>query len=144
MKAVAHLEIGYVSFIQNIKGGIIVNGSFKGLEANRRYALHIHEFGHPDPNRCGAHYNPQNNPHGGRYDSISHAGDLGNVKTNKMGEAKFRFIVPAFKLKTLEELFGRSVILHEGVDSLSHLHPSGNAGKRLYSAIIGRLPYTTS
>ena len=146
MSGIAHLGTsGYVSFKQEGSNGVRVNGRLTGLAPGKTHALHVHEYGHAaDAMKCGGHYNPHGKTHGGRYDKASHAGDMGNVTAGRDGTARFRFLLPSHKVRSVSELYGRAVILHEGADDLGkggthESHTTGSAGHRMLVGIVGRL-----
>jgi Cu-Zn family superoxide dismutase len=75
--------------------------------------------------------------------SKRHVGDLGNIKTNNKGDAKYTFYDNVIKLRgTKCNIIGRGLIIHadeddcgkgENAESLK----TGNAGKRIACAVIG-------
>ena len=112
------------------------------------HGFHIHKAGDLRGEGCkGAcdhfHYgDPQD--HGGdpTYPGTRHTGDLGNISLGEHGEP-FKKI---FTLKNLpiEELYGRSVIVHADEDDLGRgqhddSKTTGHSGKRIACAIIGRI-----
>jgi Cu-Zn family superoxide dismutase len=142
---------GYVSFIQinNRKGDskveVRVNGMISGLKKGK-HGIHIHRYGNlmsVDCSSCGGHFNPFNKQHGGRFDKNSHAGDLGNITANENGIAKFRFVIyDKITMKGVRSIFGRSIVIHEGVDDLgkgghSDSLTTGHSGRRVDCAVIG-------
>lgn len=137
---------GYVSFIQNIDSGkVSVNGMISGLKKGK-HGIHIHRYGNllsVNCKGCGGHFNPYNKNHGGRYDSDSHAGDLGNITANEKGVAKFRFVLDKkITMVGKHSIFGRSIVIHEGEDDLgkgghSDSLTTGHAGGRIDCAVIG-------
>ena len=72
-----------------------------------------------------------------------HVGDLGNLKTNARGEAKYTFYDEGIKLRGVKSnIIGRGLIIHadeddcgEGGNAESLI--TGNAGKRIACAVIG-------
>ena len=141
---------GYVSFIQvndnnNNDVEVRVNGIIKGLKKGK-HGIHIHRYGNllsVNCKGCGGHFNPHNKDHGGRNDKNSHAGDLGNITANEKGIAKFRFVLKdKITMKGKHSIFGRSIVIHEGVDDLGkggHADSltTGHAGGRIDCAVIG-------
>jgi Cu-Zn family superoxide dismutase len=75
--------------------------------------------------------------------SKRHVGDLGNIKTNNKGEARYTFYDNVIKLKgTKCNIIGRGLIIHEGEDDCgkggnAESLKTGNAGKRIACAVIG-------
>ncbi len=129
---------GYILFVQH-KDHVAVNVHLQGL-SDGKHGFHIHKYGNllkTDCSKCGGHYNPSGVSHGGR--SSGHAGDLGNL-VFRNGKSNTRFTVAKFKL---EDVFGRSVVIHELEDDLgkgpnAESRKTGNSGARIASAVIGR------
>lgn len=126
---------GLVKFYQTSYGGVLVEAEFFGLpnidEPNSSdfYAMHIHEFGNCRGNfdSAGEHYNPGNMPH------PMHAGDMPPLLANQ-GYAWTAFYDKRF---TLEEIIGKSVILHSSSDDFRS-QPAGNSGTRIACGEIMR------
>lgn len=74
---------------------IEIVGMICNLKPNSTHALHVHKFGEVHPN-CSAtfgDFNPYGQQHGShKNDRIEdrHLGDLGNIKANNMGVARFQ------------------------------------------------------
>jgi len=139
---------GEVVFKQR-KGGVEVNATFTQLVGN--HGFHIHKAGDLRGEGCkGAcdHYHigpPQH--HGGAPQTRSgqpngqgkkqrHTGDLGNVT-----EGSYRYVL---KDVLVEDLFGRSVIIHAdeddyGLGGFEDSLTTGHSGKRIACAVIGRV-----
>jgi len=72
-----------------------------------------------------------------------HVGDLGNLKTNSKGDAKYSFYDDCIKLRgTKANIIGRGLIIHEDPDDCGQggfpdSLTTGHAGKRIACAIIG-------
>jgi len=112
-----------------------VRGHTKGPKA-----MHIHEKGDcsaPDAMSTGGHFNPTRSKHGGPYDPVKHAGDLGNIAFNADGVAKVNFTVGdiAVSRDAPNGIVGRAVIIHAAVDDLK-TDPTGNAGGRVACGVI--------
>jgi Cu/Zn superoxide dismutase len=131
---------GYVLFTQT-DGTVTITVEISGLIPRTFHGFHIHKSG--DLRRgcdsCCSHYNPDDNEHGGLEDENSHAGDLGNIYADESG-------VCSMILKTekffVEEIIGRSIIIHEHMDDLGRgghkdSKTTGNSGKRIACAVIG-------
>jgi Cu-Zn family superoxide dismutase len=113
-----------------------------------KHGFHIHKAGDLRGEGCkGAcdhfHMGPQTQ-HGGPPNPIGknqqprHTGDLGNL-TGPKDEVTY-----LLKGVTLEDLWGRSVIVHEDEDDLGRgpfedSHTTGHSGKRIGCALIGRV-----
>lgn len=122
---------GKVDFYQTDQG-VVVLAEVAGLPVaesdcgNSVFGFHIHEGSKCEGNAedpfaaVGQHYNPGNCPH------PAHAGDLPPFFSNK-GYAIQMFLTDRF---TVEEIIGRTIILHSGPDDFTS-QPAGNAGKKI-------------
>lgn len=102
--------------------------------------FHIHEKGDcsaPDAMSAGGHFNPHKSKHGGPYDPVKHAGDLGNVAFNDQGVAKINFTVGDISVSRdrPDGIIGRAVVVHMQPDDLK-TDPTGNAGGRAACGVI--------
>jgi Cu-Zn family superoxide dismutase len=121
---------------------ISIEYNISGLKPNSLHGFHIHDSGDLR-NGCESlcsHYNPHNNKHGDLHDVESHAGDLGNIRSDINGIAKGVLYTNKFGL---EEVIGRSIIIHEDMDDLGRgpfddSHITGHSGKRIGCGILGR------
>ena len=111
----------------------------KGLAKNHFHGFHIHESGdlREGCKSCCAHYNPHNTEHAGL--DGGHAGDLGNIKTDKNGDCKMSINTTKF---IVDEILGRSIIIHEDKDDLGlgtfeDSKTTGHSGARIACALIG-------
>ena len=89
-----------------------------------------------------AHFNPFGMTHGGPNSKVRHVGDLGNIKTDKSGKAKYSFYDPMIKLRGKCNIIGRMIVIHDKTDDLgkggdAESLKTGNAGKRIACAVIG-------
>jgi superoxide dismutase, Cu-Zn family len=137
---------GSVNFIENIeKKNVIVEIDLISTYKNSLHGFHIHEAGDLTDNCNGAcaHFNPFNKNHGGPNSKERHVGDLGNIKFNSKGIAKYSFTDNLIKLNgTKANIIGRSVVIHQDIDDLgkgghSDSLTTGHAGKRIACAVIG-------
>ncbi|KAI0043443.1 hypothetical protein FA95DRAFT_1563295 [Auriscalpium vulgare] len=149
-KAVAVLSgesgvAGTVTFAQSSKSGLVtVTGDIRGLGLSSEHGFHIHQLGDAS-NGClsaGPHFNPFSKNHGAPTDSERHVGDLGNVKTDNSGSAKFTLEDKLISLNGPLSIIGRSVVVHAGTDDLgqggdAESLKTGNAGARAACGIIG-------
>lgn len=129
---------GAVWFYQTNKG-VIVCAGISGLPRSelpcqeRIFGFHIHAGGRCAGNaddpfaEAMSHYNPQGceHPH--------HAGDLPPLFGNN-GLALSLFLTDRF---TVDEVIGKTVILHDHPDDLM-TQPSGNSGKKIACGVIQR------
>lgn len=119
---------GLVKFYGTPYGGVLVEAKLFGLpnisEQNSTdfYAMHIHQYGDCSGSfeNTGAHYNPAGQPH------PQHAGDLIPLLGNQ-GYAWSSFYDKRF---SIDEIIGKSVIIHAGKDDFT-TQPSGNAGSKI-------------
>lgn len=119
--------------------------SISGLP-DGEHGFHIHRCGDLTKGCIGGcdHFNPTNSVHGGRHSKNRHAGDLGNINS-KGGIAKGSFNVNDISCNpaSLYSIIGRMIIIHENKDDLGkggneESLKTGNAGKRIACAVIGR------
>lgn len=127
---------GLVKFYRTSYGGVLVEAEIFGLPnitgqgSSNFYAMHIHEFGNCSGNfeKTGSHYNPADQPH------PEHAGDLLPLLGNQ-GYAWSAFYDKRF---TIEEIIGKSVIIHSGRDDFT-TQPSGDSGDKIGCGEIRRM-----
>lgn len=127
---------GTVTFKAVARGTLVITEVFglphtPGACNARVFALHIHEGKSCTGNAtdpfadAGGHYNPQNCEH------PQHAGDLPPLFANA-GYAWGAVVTDRF---SVEEIIGRAVIVHAGVDDFTS-QPAGNAGAKIACGII--------
>tara|TARA_Y100000389_G_scaffold185132_1_gene204232 strand:+ start:31 stop:510 length:480 start_codon:yes stop_codon:yes gene_type:complete len=125
---------------------VIIKGNLKSTKyKNSSHGFHIHEAGDLSDKCMGAcaHFNPYNKKHGGPTSKERHVGDLGNIRFDARGVAKFRMEDSLVKLRgTKANVIGRSVVIHEDPDDLgmgghNDSLTTGHAGKRITCAVIG-------
>lgn len=127
---------GMAAFYDTPYNGILIVASVTGLPASEDknpggfYALHIHEYGDCTLpfNKTGAHYNPSGRPH------PEHDGDLPPLMGNS-GYAWAAFYDMRF---TIDEIIGRSIIIHSRRDDFSS-QPAGDAGDKIGCGTIVRM-----
>ncbi len=112
-----------------------VTGHTKGPKG-----FHIHAMGDcsaHDAMSAGGHFNPTNSKHGGPYEPVKHAGDLGNIVFNDTGVAKVNFTVGDISVSRdrPDGIIGRALMVHAQVDDLK-TDPTGNAGGRVACGVI--------
>jgi Cu-Zn family superoxide dismutase len=145
---------GSVIFRQK-EGYSIVEFNLKGFKPFQEHAIHIHKFGISSiENACQStcdHYNPENKLHGNIFihGNDRHAGDLiNNLKADSQGKFNFVYQDPLIKV---EDIYGRSIVIHSGIDDLGIYRDdflnkerqrgsatTGNAGGRIACSVIGR------
>lgn len=93
---------GYVKFSEDLTNNRIkIDVNIIGLMPNSLHGFHVHEAGDLT-DKCTSmcsHFNPYGNTHGCPGMSKRHVGDLGNVKTNNKGDAKYTFYDNVIKLR---------------------------------------------
>ena len=136
---------GIVEFYEK-NNKVVIKGVLKSNKyKNSIHGIHIHEAGDLTDGCMGAcgHFNPYGKQHGGPSSKERHVGDLGNIRFDSKGVAKFRMEDSLVKLRgTKANVIGRSLVVHESPDDLGlggHLDSSttGHAGKRIACAVIG-------
>ena len=137
---------GTVKFSEDVENGRVkIDLNISGLIPNSLHGFHVHEAGDLT-DKCTsmcAHFNPYGNTHGCPGMSKRHVGDLGNIKTNNKGEARYTFYDNMIKLRgTKCNIIGRGLIIHEDEDDCGNggnadSLKTGNAGKRIACAVIG-------
>jgi Cu-Zn family superoxide dismutase len=137
---------GQVKFAEDLENNQVkIELNIVGLSPNSLHGFHVHEAGDLS-DKCTsmcAHFNPFNKTHGGPNSKVRHVGDLGNIKTNAKGEAKYSFCDSVIKLRgTKSNIIGRGLIIHEDEDDCgkggnAESLKTGNAGKRIACAVIG-------
>ncbi|WP_437896433.1 superoxide dismutase family protein [Sorangium sp. So ce124] len=119
-----------------VKVAVLISGAPKG-----KVAVHVHETGDcsaPDAKSAGAHYNPENHPHGIPDGAPHHLGDLGNIEVKADGTGSHEIIAKGANLKdgAPNTFLGRAIIVHEKADDGSQ--PAGNAGGRIGCGVISQ------
>ena len=136
---------GVVEFFE--KGNkVVIKGTLKSSKYKNSYhGIHIHEAGDLTDGCASAcaHFNPYGKKHGGPKSKERHVGDLGNIKFDARGVARFRMVDPLVKLRgSKASVIGRALVVHEERDDLGrggHADSlsTGHAGKRITCAVIG-------
>ena len=137
---------GTVKFSEDLANNLIkIELNLSGLKPNSLHGFHVHEAGDLT-DKCTsmcAHFNPYGNTHGCPGMSKRHVGDLGNIKTDNKGQAKYTFYDNVIRLRgTKCNIIGRGLIIHEDRDDCgkggnTESLKTGNAGKRIACAVIG-------
>jgi len=136
---------GTVRFTEDInKQDIVIDIDIAGLKPGL-HGFHIHTYGDMSE-QCDsmcAHFNPYGKSHGGPDSVVRHIGDLGNLRADATGVAKYQMRDSAIKLRgTKCNIIGRGLIIHADEDDLglgSHEDSlsTGHAGKRIACAVNG-------
>jgi superoxide dismutase, Cu-Zn family len=127
------------------KRGIKLTAHFTKLPSGK-HGFHIHKAGDLRGEGCMGlceHYDIGHNTHGGEPGSTRkrHTGDLGNIEIKGIrGEFRKSYYIKGAKPR---DIWGRSIIVHEGEDDLGKgVHEdsktTGHSGARIGCAIFGR------
>jgi Cu-Zn family superoxide dismutase len=135
---------GYVIFTEH-DDKIRIDLNLSGLKPLSEHGFHVHEAGDLTDNCTSmcAHFNPYGKTHGCPGMKNRHVGDLGNIKTNAKGEAKYTFFDDVIKLRGNKcNIIGRGLVIHEDPDDCGKGDnqdslKTGNSGKRIACAVIG-------
>ena len=128
---------GTVTFTQT-DAGILIVADVEGLSEGK-HGFHIHEFGDitkSDGTSTGGHFNPEDKEHAGAEDAVRHAGDFGNIIADENGNAHYERVDSLISFKGVNNIIGRSIIIHEDEDDLVS-QPTGDAGGRVAHGVIG-------
>lgn len=135
---------GTVRFIEE-NDHVLIDIDISGLKKNAMHGFHVHEYGDMS-SQCDsmcAHFNPFQKSHGGPESKNRHVGDLGNLRTNEAGIARYQMRDSVIKLRgTKCNIIGRGLIIHADEDDLGKgghedSLTTGHAGKRIACAVIG-------
>lgn len=135
--------VGDVLFYQR-KNGVVVQSTFIKLPSGK-HGYHIHKSGDLRGEgcllACDHFHKGTASEHGGPppSDEPRHTGDLGNIEM----KGKVLEIEQFLRGLTVEELYGRSLIVHADEDDLGKGNEedsktTGHSGKRIACSIIGR------
>jgi Cu-Zn family superoxide dismutase len=137
---------GTVRFVEDFdEDCIFIDIDIVGLNKNSYHGFHVHESGDMSA-KCEsmcAHFNPYKRNHGCPGMKERHVGDLGNLITNKYGQAKYTMSDDVIKLRgTKANIIGRGLIIHAdpddcGLGGQPDSLKTGHAGKRIACAVIG-------
>ena len=129
---------GWVHFKHIRKKGkkqtALVTAKITGLEPNKKYGFHVHEYGDcsEQGQNVGKHYNPHYVRHGLPGDEQRHLGDMGNLSTGADGTAFYNKLLNMCMWGAV----GRAVVIHANSDD-GQSQPSGNAGPYIACGVIG-------
>jgi len=136
---------GTVTFVENINKNLVdIQIHLTGLKKNSLHGFHVHESGDLSE-KCQsmcAHFNPYKKNHGCPGLKERHVGDLGNLKTDANGNAKYVMTDDVIKLRGKCNIIGRGLIIHADPDDCGQGNApdsltTGNSGKRIACAVIG-------
>ncbi len=119
-----------------------MTAKIEGLKPNSTHGFHIHEVGDCtalDATTAGGHFSPNTgNKHSSHTDPNRHAGDLGNIKSDKNGVAEISLTLPGLNLSSSDKTYsvlGRAIIVHADPDDMV-TQPTGNSGARIGCGVI--------
>lgn len=136
-------SIGKVT-ISETKDGLLFTPDMKLLTAGI-HGFHIHTNGSCEPGNkdnkkvaglaAGGHFDPQNTGnHLGPYGE-GHLGDLPAIYVSADGKANDPVLAP--RLKQLQQVYGKALMIHAGGDNLSDKpKPLGGGGERIACGVI--------
>lgn len=130
-------EIGHVVFKPHGSQGVLIEGEFHHLKPNSLHGIHVHEVGDCSGNfdKTGGHFNPAGYQHGKPHDH-THAGDLGNIKTDRNGKGTIKFTTDKLSINGGDhDALNRSLVIHENKDDYKS-QPAGNSGKKIACGVI--------
>ncbi|UXZ54618.1 superoxide dismutase family protein [Halomonas sp. 7T] len=134
--------IGSVS-IEHTEHGLLLTPSLSGLEPGV-YGFHVHQNASCEPaendagemtaaQAAGGHYDPENtDTHQGPY-SNGHLGDLPVLTVNEDGEANLPVLAPRL---SMEDMPGRSLMIHAGGDTYADEPHLGGGGARMVCGVV--------
>ena len=136
-------EIGKVE-ISESEYGLVFTPNLEGLEPGT-HGFHVHENPSCDPmekdgkvtpaGAAGGHYDPENSKKHGSPWGDGHLGDLPALYVDGEGNAHLPVLAP--RLTQLDQIKGRSLMVHEGGDNYSdHPMPLGGGGGRMACGVI--------
>src|SRR6185295_4557915 len=133
---------GVVTFIRAGEA-TLVNANLSGFKPNSTHGMHIHAIGDcsaHDATSTGEHFNPQSSRHGAPGAAEHHAGDLGNITADAVGNVYATFKITEGSFGTGDDsIIGRGLVVHADRDDLNS-QPAGNSGVRLACGSITRNP----
>ena len=139
----SHPKVSGTVHFEDTGEGLKIDYEIRGLY-NGLHGFHIHEYGDLTDGCTSAcaHFNPDDETHGGLDSETRHMGDLGNI-SSKDRVSKGSLFLPEAKLDSSKYgVLGRMVIVHADEDDLGkggdeESLKTGNAGKRLACGVIG-------
>ncbi|MDX1497539.1 MAG: superoxide dismutase family protein [Salinisphaeraceae bacterium] len=132
-----HEATGTVVLTESPGAGLNMEISLSGLKPGL-HGFHVHETGDcsgPEAMTAGGHFNPGNKSHGAPSEEDRHAGDLGNLDADGMGNARASISTAELSLSGPNSIRGRAFVVHAEADDLES-EPSGNAGARVACGVV--------
>jgi len=150
MKAVCVLRCSLnhphgVVFLEEITPGgpLQIQVMIRGLSPGF-HGFHVHRRGDETQGSHSLcdHYNPTHVSHGALNSPRAHAGDFGNLYSNKNRVVRKKFVAKYVSLSGPHSILGRSLVVHENRDDLGRgghraSSTTGHSGKRVLWGIIG-------
>jgi len=129
--------VGKITFDQT-GGKVTMAGQFTGLPPGM-HGIHIHEKGDcggKAAKNAGTHLNPTHAKHGPPESATRHAGDFGNLKVDKEGNASFDMTTDSLTVDPgADSVVGRALIIHAKKDD-GKSQPAGNSGPPIACGVI--------
>lgn len=135
-------SIGTVS-LESTKHGLLLTPSLTDMESGV-YGFHVHQNASCDPaenddgemtaaQAAGGHYDPEETgTHLGPYGE-GHLGDLPVLTVNEDGEANLPVLAPRL---SMEDMPGRSIMIHAGGDTYKDEPHLGGGGVRMACGVV--------
>lgn len=136
-------SLGHIR-IEETEHGLLFSPELESLEEGM-HGFHVHEHGSCDPahkdgemaaaESAGGHFDPQGTgKHLGPY-AEGHLGDLPALYVNDDGKAEMPVLAP--RLTSIEQLDGRTLMIHAGGDNYAdEPEPLGGGGSRVACGVI--------
>jgi len=136
-------EIGEV-VVSESKYGLVFTPNLKGLNPGV-HGFHVHEKPNCEPEEkdgkvtaagaAGGHLDPEGSKKHGAPWGDGHLGDLPALYVDSKGNAQLPVLAP--RLTKLDQIQGRSLMVHEGGDNYSdHPMPLGGGGGRMACGVV--------
>ncbi|ROP61944.1 Cu-Zn family superoxide dismutase [Enterobacter sp. BIGb0383] len=136
-------SIGTVT-VTETEGGLQFTPDLKALPAGE-HGFHIHANGSCQPaivdgkataaGAAGGHFDPQNTGKHAGPEGDGHLGDLPAIRVDAEGNARESVVAP--RIKTLDEVRGKALMVHAGGDNMAdHPKPLGGGGERVACGVI--------
>lgn len=142
-------RIGMIT-VSQVAHGIQLKPDLRDLPPGQ-HGFHLHENGSCDSTKkdgkmtpagaAGSHYDPDDSGKHGAPWGDGHKGDLPSLSVNTNGTATQPLAAPRL---TLEEFYGRALVIHSGGDNYSdYPDPLGGGGPRIACGVVPQ-PSTTN
>ncbi|MDX3904744.1 MAG: superoxide dismutase [Cu-Zn] SodC [Pigmentiphaga sp.] len=137
-------DIGTVTVTETAYG-LVFRPALTGLPPGQ-HGFHVHANPSCDPGQqdgkpvaalaAGGHYDPKKTgKHGEPWDDGAHLGDLPALYVDAEGKANYPVLAP--RLKSLSDIKGRALMVHQGGDNhADHPAPLGGGGARTACGVI--------